>query len=159
MQAKADIWQVSDQYLKDYNGGFSKTFSHILYRLYSILLFSHISFIFHPQNSVSVVEQLTSLRRWKSYRATLMLRGQGDSTQLNHSKGRTVLEFTCLWVTCLVYKYLANIIKHSSDHNFKWSLNYSNTVKCKLRRTVQNSELESSWLRFRSHNWQSEVDV
>ena len=96
VQAKADIWQVSDQYLKNYNGGFSKPFSHILYRLYSILLFSHISFVFHPQNSVSVVKQLTSLRRWKSYRATLRPRGQGDSTQLNQTKGRTVLESTRL---------------------------------------------------------------
>ena len=59
-----------------------------------------------------------------------------------------------------ICQYLANITKYSSDHhNFKWSLNYSDTVKHRLRRTVQNSELESSVTMVQDSNCQSEVDV
>ena len=151
---------VSNQHLKNYKKGFSRTFAHILYRLCNVLLFSHISFIVHPQNSASVVKQLASLRRWRSYRAVTRLPGQGDNTQSNQSKGMAVLAFTLLQFTCLVYQYLANITKYSSDHhNFKWSLNYSDTVKHRLRRTVQNSELESSVTMVQDPNCQSEVDV
>lgn len=47
VQAKADIWQVSGQYLKNYKRGFSKPFStfHIGYIVYYFSLTYLLSFI------------------------------------------------------------------------------------------------------------------
>ena len=93
---KQTYGMVSNQQLKNYKKGFSKTSAHILYRLCNMLLLPHISFIVHPQNSASVLQRLASLRTWRSYRAITRLPGLGDNAQLNQSKGMAVLAFTLL---------------------------------------------------------------